>query len=115
MLKETPKLPLIGGVIAAIGASVCCVGLLVLLMLGIGGSWVSGLTAFVPYRPIFITIVAILLAWAGRQLYRPIEQCPEGSICAIPTARLRYRQFFWSVLLVAMVLVTSPDWVPFFA
>ena len=115
MLKETPKLPLISGAIAAIGASVCCVGPLVLLMLGIGGSWVSGLTAFEPYRPIFITIVAILLTRAGWQLYRPIEQCPEGSVCAIPSARLHYRKIFWSVLLVAIVLVTSPYWIPIFA
>ncbi len=81
----------------------------------IGGSWVSGLTAFEPYRPVFIALVAILLAWAGWQLYRPIEQCPEGSVCAIPSARLRYRLIFWFVLLVAIVLVTSPYWIPVFA
>ena len=42
---------LFAGVLAAIGASVCCVGPLVLLMLGIGGAWVANLTAVEPLRP----------------------------------------------------------------
>ena len=42
---------LVAGVAAAIGASVCCLGPLVLLMLGIGGAWIGNLAAFEPYRP----------------------------------------------------------------
>lgn len=38
---------LVVGALAAIGASVCCAGPLVLLMLGIGGAWVVSLTALV--------------------------------------------------------------------
>jgi len=41
MLKETPKIPLIGGVIAAIGATLCCAVPMVLIALGMGGSWAS--------------------------------------------------------------------------
>lgn len=41
MARLTEKGSLIAGVLAAIGASVCCVGPLVLLALGIGGSWGS--------------------------------------------------------------------------
>ena len=33
--------PLVAGAVAKIGASVCCVGPLVLRMLGIGGAWSS--------------------------------------------------------------------------
>lgn len=113
--EKTPTLPLIGGIAAAIGASICCAGPLVLLMLGIGGSWISGLTAFEPYRPIFIGVVAVMLTWAGWQLYRPIARCPEGSVCDIPATRQRYRQIFWGVFLVAAVLVASPYWIPLFA
>ena len=54
MAKLTGKGSLIAGVLAAIGASVCCVGPLVLLALGIGGSWVGSLTAMEPYRPFLI-------------------------------------------------------------
>jgi mercuric ion transport protein len=38
MARLTEKSSLIASVLAAIGASVCCVGPLVLLALGIGGS-----------------------------------------------------------------------------
>lgn len=36
---------MIAAVIATIGASLCCIGPLVLLALGIGGTWISSLTA----------------------------------------------------------------------
>ena len=50
MRQNTGSRTLIAGVLAAIGASVCCVGPLVLLALGIGGTWVGSLTAMEPYR-----------------------------------------------------------------
>ncbi len=43
----------VGGV-AAILASTCCLGSLVLLMLGISGAWIANLTALEPYRSICI-------------------------------------------------------------
>lgn len=61
MAQLTGKGSLIAGVLAAIGASVCCVGPLVLLALGIGGTWVSKLTAMEPYRPVFICISSDLI------------------------------------------------------
>jgi mercuric ion binding protein len=44
---------LAAGVLAAIGASVCCVGPLVVMMLGIGDAWVANLTALELLRPWF--------------------------------------------------------------
>jgi hypothetical protein len=35
----------------AVGASVCCVGALLPLALGIGGTWIGNLTAMERYRP----------------------------------------------------------------
>ena len=43
------KMGLIGGVIGTLLASVCCLGPLVLL--GIGGAWVSGLSVLYPFKP----------------------------------------------------------------
>lgn len=51
MAHFTGKSSLIAGTVAAIGASVCCIGPFVLLAFGIGGTWVSSLTAMAPYRP----------------------------------------------------------------
>ncbi len=44
---------MVAAVAAAIGASLCCIGPLVLLALGIRGTWISYLTALEPYHPIF--------------------------------------------------------------
>ena len=68
-MQFSGKGPLVAGVLAAIGASVCCVGPLVLLALGIGGSWVSSLTAMDPYRPVFIGLTLLFLGLAFRKLY----------------------------------------------
>jgi len=38
------RLPIIGGITAAIGASLCCVGPFLLLSLGISGAWIGNLT-----------------------------------------------------------------------
>lgn len=110
MSKASPSLPLAGSVVAAIAAGLCCVGPLVLLLLGIGGSWVANLTAFEPYRPIFIVVVIALLSWAGWQVFRPIEQCEPGSVCAVPQQRKRYQILFVITALIALVLVTSQYW-----
>jgi mercuric ion transport protein len=52
---------LVAGVLSAIGASVCCVGLLVLLTLGIGGAWIANLTALEPLRPWFVALTLFAL------------------------------------------------------
>ena len=112
MANPSPTLPILGGVIAAIGASLCCVLPLVLVLLGIGGAWMSLLTDMRPYTPYFLTVVVTLFGWAGFQLYRPVEQCPPGSACTIPAARRRYRFWFWPAALFSLLLVTGIYWIP---
>jgi mercuric ion transport protein len=53
--------PLAGGIVAGVTASACCVGPLVLLLLGFGGAWIGNLTALEPYRPVFIGVASIAL------------------------------------------------------
>ena len=81
-MQLTGKTSLLAGVAAAIGASACCVGPLVLLALGIGGSWISNLTAMEPYRPIFIGLTLLFLGLAFRQLYLVPQVCAPGTPCA---------------------------------
>lgn len=115
MPNKESNLPLIGGVLAAIGASVCCAGPLVLLLLGISGSWISNLTLLEPYRPIFIVAVLVLFGFAGWKIYRPIEDCEPGTTCGVPQVRKRRQLIFWLTLLTALVLVTSNHWILWFA
>src|SRR5258708_23518962 len=44
------KIALVGGMLASIGASACCVGPLLLLSLGIGGGGIGNLTTVEQYR-----------------------------------------------------------------
>jgi mercuric ion transport protein len=105
---------LVAGVLAAIGASVCCVGPLVLLMLGIGGAWISGLTALEPLRPWFIGATVLFLGLAYRRLYMRSQVCEPGAVCAEPIVLQRQRLIFWTVVLALLALLSVPWVAPFF-
>lgn len=105
---------LFAGVLAAIGASLCCVGPLVLLMLGIGGAWVAHLTALEPLRPWLVGATLLFLGLAFRRLYLQPQVCEPGAACASPIVRGRQRWIFWIVSLALVVLLSVPWLVPFF-
>ena len=102
------------GVLAAIGASLCCVGPLVLVTLGIGGAWISSLSKLEPLRPLFIVATLGLLAWAWHKLYRAPEVCEPGTSCADPKVRLRQRLIFWVVSVGLVLLLTFPNYASLF-
>jgi mercuric ion transport protein len=105
---------LFAGVLAAIGASVCCVGPLLLLMLGIGGAWVAQLTALEPLRPWFTGATLLFLGLAFRRLYLQPQVCEPGAACAEPVVLSRQRWIFWIVALVLLALLSVPWLAPFF-
>jgi mercuric ion transport protein len=94
---------LLAGGVAAILASACCLGPLVLLILGVSGAWIGNLKALEPYRPIFIVIAATALVVAGRTIWRPQAACAPGEVCAVPQARRVQKVLF--VVVVALVLI----------
>ena len=63
---------LAAGGLAAILASACCLGPLVLVALGFSGAWIGNLTALEPYRPVFIGGALVALFLAYRRIYRPV-------------------------------------------
>jgi mercuric ion transport protein len=105
---------LAGGVLAAIGASLCCVAPLVLLALGIGGAWIANLTALEPYRPIFIGLTLLFLGLAFRQLYVTAPACTPGAACADPKVLARQRTVFWVVVVLLAALLATPWLAPLF-
>lgn len=105
---------LVAGTLAAIGASVCCVGPLVLLALGIGGAWIGNLTAFEPYRPLFIGLTLLFLALAFRKLYLVPQACAPGTQCVNPQATRRQRLVFWTVAVLLLGLLAVPWFAPLF-
>jgi mercuric ion transport protein len=53
---RTQKLVAVGGVLAAIAASSCCIVPLLLFSLGVSGAWIGNLTRLAPYQPIFVVV-----------------------------------------------------------
>lgn len=94
--------------LAAIGASLCCIAPLVLVALGIGGTWISYLTSLEPYQPVFVVITLIFLGLAFRQLYIAPRQCAPGDSCALPAVLRRQRIIFWIVSTLLIALLTFP-------
>ena len=114
MSQESGQLPLIGGVIAAIAASACCVGPLVLVMLGIGGAWAGSLTVMEPFRPYFLGAAMIFLFFAWRKIYRPAIACIPGATCASPRITRLYKLLFWLVAILVALAFSFPYLAPLF-
>jgi mercuric ion transport protein len=100
------------GVGTAVIGSLCCVGPLVLLGLGVSGAWIGQLTALEPYRPLFILVTLIFLGLAFRQLYLLPQRCEAGETCADPRRVRRQRSIFWVVLVGLMALIAFPWFAP---
>jgi mercuric ion transport protein len=98
-----------GGVIAAVGASLCCIGPLILTVVGVSGA--AALTRFEILRVPMIVVVVLLFGVAGYSLFRKKSICEPGSICADPP---KYRSMvcaYWIGLILAGIGITSPYWV----
>lgn len=105
---------LIAGVLAAIGASACCVGPLVLLSVGLGGAWVVRLTSLEPFRPFFSGITLIFLGMAYYKLYFAAAVCLPGDVCADDKVVQRQRLLFWMVAIPVLALLAFPYFAPLF-
>lgn len=112
--KKNGRGSLFAGGLAAILASTCCLGPLVLITLGFSGAWIGNLTALEPYRLIFIgvALVAMWLAW--RRIYGQGQACAPGVFCDIPQVRTTYRLIFWIVAALVLVALGFPYVMPFF-
>lgn len=92
---------LIASALAAFGASICCLGPLLLLAVGVGGSSSLGLfTALEPYRPAFIAVTLGLLAFAYYRMFWRKANC---EICSKGQKRA-----FWVIAVLALVMLAVP-------
>lgn len=101
---------LIGAILAGIAASLCCVGPLVLLLLGIGGAWVASLSKLEPFRPLFIAITLGFLGYAFYKVYRPASAsaCSVDGACAQPGAERRNKLILWTITVLILALLAFP-------
>ena len=102
------------GGLAAILASTCCLGPLLLVSLGVSGAWIGNLTVLEPYRPFFIGAALLALAFAYRRIFRRARACAPGEVCALPQVRSAYKVIFWVVIVLVMVALLFPYVLPLF-
>jgi mercuric ion transport protein len=114
MVSLNTKTALIGGVLAGIGASACCVGPLLLLSVGIGGAWIAHLTALEPYRPVFTVLTLLFLGLAFWKLYLAPQSCAVEDRCIADRTRNTQRMLFWILGPITLALVVSPWILPMF-
>jgi mercuric ion transport protein len=93
-----------GSILAAITASLCCIGPLAAVVLGASGFAPSAV--FEKWRPVFLAVTFALLALAWFLTYRkPKAACEEGSACATRPVSKWNKVILW--LATAFVLVTA--------
>ncbi len=105
---------LLTGGLAAILASTCCLGPLVLISLGVSGAWISHLTLLEPYRPFFVGAALVALFLAYRRIWQTPTACEPGQVCALPQVKRGYKALFWIVMMLVMVALGFPLVAPWF-
>lgn len=102
------------GGLAALLASACCLGPLVLVSIGLGGAAASTMQAMEPFRPVFIGVAVVALFFAYRRIFKPVVECKPGEVCALPGTRRGYKLVFWTVALLGLLAITFPYYAPLF-
>lgn len=99
---------LIAGLLAGLTASACSAGPLILLMLGVSGSWIGNLSALEPFRPLFILAAMIFLGLAYRKVYGQPKACDTDAVCATQHGK----RIFWVTTLIIVLSIAFPWYGP---
>jgi mercuric ion transport protein len=107
-----PAIAVFGAVGAAFLASLCCIGPLLFVTLGIGAGLASRLE---PLRPYFtgLTIVLLIVGFYtvyGRRARATAAVCEADGWCAHPRALRRDKLVLWVATIVALLVLTFPQW-----
>ncbi len=105
--RETPALAL-AAILAALGASACCLGPALLAALGLGS--LSAASRLTPYRP-YLTVLTFLLL--GVALYRAYRKGAKGPECCLTEAGRKRQRLtrwvLWAVAIVSLFVLAYPE------
>ena len=95
-----------GGVLAAIGASLCCIGPLLFVALGIGAFGAA--SVFESARPYLLGAAVLALTFGFYRTYFRRESCAPGEVCATKPINRSSRAALWvaSVAVLAFALAS---------
>jgi mercuric ion transport protein len=106
--KTLQKATLGGSILAAITASLCCIGPLAAVLLGASGFAASAL--FEKWRPLFLGVTFALLALAWYLTYRkPKAPCEAGSACATKPVSKWNKMVLWFATSAVVVVAAFPS------
>lgn len=101
------KLAAGGAVLAAVGASLCCVGPLLFVALGLGAFGASAV--FEAARPYLLGAAALFLAYGFyRAYFRRTGACAPGSACAVKPVGRAGRAGLWLAAAAVLAFALSP-------
>jgi mercuric ion transport protein len=103
----------VAAIAAAAVASACCLGPVVLSLVGAGALGAAA-TRLEPLRPLFLGVAAVLLGSGFYAAYRPAAPaCTRDGGCA-PSSRRTARVVVWLAAILVALLVTFPYYVSWF-
>lgn len=116
--KHSATMASVGALSAALLASVCCIGPVVLAAFGIGvgatgalAGTVGFLKGLLPYRPLFVGLTLLLLGLSFYTAYRNSSSpCGTEGACAARSAEGTTRTWLWVMAALAFSLVLAPYW-----
>lgn len=97
-----------GSVLAAIGATSCCVLPLAFFFLGVSGAWIGNLTALAPYQPYFVAVAVACLAFGFWRVHRSPVACGPDGTCARPLPRRAVKRALWLATILVGVAIVFP-------
>jgi len=105
-LVEKTRISVVGSVLAAIAASFCCIGPIVVVLLGVGS--IGAFAAFEAYRPYLIAVTTILLSTSFYLTYRKQEVKCEDGTCRVAGGGRWNKATLWLATLLAAIAIAFP-------
>lgn len=89
---------LVASALSAFGATACCAGPLILVLLGFSGATAARLERLEQFQPLFAGLTLLFMGLAFHSLYIKPRQCEPGAVCELTPVVRKQRVTFWFVV-----------------